>query len=84
LRRRVKHDAFDRLLLPTILDNEYPRLVHYRLLFEAYASPLTLGLAPAAERPVKLAFHDARFASADPPRLVRRPVEPSLLFESSL
>jgi len=42
---------------------EYPRLVSYRHLFEAYASPLTDGLAPAARRPVNLAFHDARFAS---------------------
>jgi hypothetical protein len=47
-----------------LLDYEYPRLVSYRLLFEAFASPLTLGLAPATKGPVNLAFHDAPFASA--------------------
>jgi hypothetical protein len=44
-------------------DTEHPRLVSYRLLFETYASPLTLGLAPVARRPVNLAFHDALIAS---------------------
>jgi len=48
-------------LLP---DYEYPRLVCYRHLSEAYASPLADGLAPATRRPVDLAFHDARSASA--------------------
>jgi len=48
--------------LPDI--TEYPRLVSYRLLFEAFASPLTPGLRPAAKRPVSLAFHDALLASA--------------------
>jgi hypothetical protein len=43
-------------LLP---DYEYPRLVCYRHLSEAYASPLADGLAPATRRPVDLAFHDA-------------------------
>lgn len=50
-------------------DYEYPRLVSYRHLFEAYASPLVAGLAPARcllrpTRPVDLAFHDAPSASA--------------------
>lgn len=44
-------------------DYEHPRLVSYRHLFEAYASPLADGLAPATRRPVNLAFHDAEFAS---------------------
>jgi len=47
-------------LLP---DYEYPRLVSYRHLFEAYASPVADGLAPATRRPVDLAFHDAESAS---------------------
>jgi hypothetical protein len=38
---------------------EYPRLVSYRHLFEACASPVTCGLAPGTRRPVNLAFHDA-------------------------
>jgi hypothetical protein len=42
---------------------EYPRLVSYRHLFEACASPLACGLAPVTRRPVNLAFHDAEFAS---------------------
>jgi len=42
---------------------EYPRLVSYRHLFEACASPLARGLAPVTRRPVNLAFHDAEFAS---------------------
>jgi len=45
-------------------DYEHPRLVSYRHLFEAYASPLADGLAPATRRPVDLAFHDAESASA--------------------
>jgi len=53
-------------------DYEYPCLVSYRHLFEAYASPLADGLAPArtlrcglltTTRPVDLAFHDAKSAS---------------------
>jgi len=44
-------------------DYEYPCLVSYRHLFEAYASPLADGLAPATRRPVDLAFHDAESAS---------------------
>jgi hypothetical protein len=40
-------------------DYEYPRLVSYRHLFEACASPVAGGLAPATRRPVDLAFHDA-------------------------
>jgi hypothetical protein len=47
-------------LLP---DYEHPRLVRYRHLFEAYASPVADGLAPATRRPVNLAFHDAELAS---------------------
>jgi len=35
---------YDRFLLPTVFDNEYPCLFRYRLLFEAYASPLANGL----------------------------------------
>jgi len=46
-------------------DYEHPRLVSYRHLFEARASPLIDELALAVRRPVDLAFHDARFASAD-------------------
>jgi len=42
---------------------EHPRLVSYRHLFEACASPLARGLAPGTRRPVNLAFHDAEFAS---------------------
>jgi len=45
-------------------DYEHPRLISYRHLFEAYASPLADGLAPATRRPVDLAFHDAESASA--------------------
>jgi len=44
-------------------DYEHPRLMSYRHLFEAYASPLADGLAPATRRPVDLAFHDAESAS---------------------
>jgi hypothetical protein len=44
-------------------DIEHPRLVRYRRLFEAYASPLVRGLAPVTRRPVNLAFHDALLAS---------------------
>jgi hypothetical protein len=40
-------------------DYEHPRLVRYRHLFEAYASPLAPGLAPETKRPMNLAFHDA-------------------------
>jgi hypothetical protein len=40
-------------------DYEHPCLVSYRHLFEACASPVASGLAPAARRPVSLAFHDA-------------------------
>jgi len=50
-------------------DYEHPRLVSYRHLFEAYASPLADGLAPATRRPVDLAFHDAPSASAGSSRL---------------
>jgi len=52
-------------------DYEYPRLVSYRRLFEACASPLANGLAPATRRPVDLAFHDAGPASVGPPGLAR-------------
>jgi len=45
-------------------DYEYPYLVSYRHLFEACASPLADEHALATRRPVNLAFHDARFASA--------------------
>jgi len=45
-------------------DYEHPCLVSYRHLFETYASPLAVGLAPATRRPVNLAFHDAESASA--------------------
>jgi len=45
-------------------DYEHPRLVSYRHLFEAYASPLANGLAPVTRRPVNLAFHDAKSAWA--------------------
>jgi len=38
---------------------EHPRLVRYRLLFEARASLLAPGLAPETKRPMNLAFHDA-------------------------
>jgi len=44
---------------------EYPRLVSSRLLFEACASPMARELALGTRRPVDLAFHDARSASAD-------------------
>jgi len=37
-------------------DYEYPRLVSYRHLFEAYASPLADRLAPATRRPVNWRF----------------------------
>jgi len=46
-----------------ILDNEYPRLVSYRHLFETCASPAASALARMARRPVDLAFHDAGSAS---------------------
>jgi hypothetical protein len=46
------------------LTYEYPRLVSYRHLFETYASPLIRELALGTRRPVDLAFHDARSASA--------------------
>jgi len=45
-------------------DYEYPYLVSYRHLSEACASPLADEPALATRRPVNLAFHDARFASA--------------------
>jgi hypothetical protein len=45
-------------------DYEHPHLVSYRHLFEACASPLADEPALATRRPVNLAFHDARFASA--------------------
>jgi hypothetical protein len=45
-------------------DYEYPYLVSYRHLFEARASPLAGEPALATRRPVDLAFHDARSASA--------------------
>jgi hypothetical protein len=63
---------------------EHPRLVSYRLLFETFASPLTLGLAPVARRPVNLAFHDAEPASVGSLGLARGvflralPIEPYL------
>jgi hypothetical protein len=44
-------------------DYEHPCFVSYRHLFEAHASPLADGLAPATRRPVDLAFHDAESAS---------------------
>jgi len=57
-------------------DYEHPRLVRYRLLFEARASLLTPGLAPETKRPMNLAFHDARLASAGSPGLARGIVLP--------
>jgi len=60
----TKQDAYDRLLLPTASTYEYPCLACYRHLFEACASPLTGEPALATRRPVDLAFHDARSASA--------------------
>jgi len=44
-----EHDAYDRLLLSHYVVNEYPRLVSYRHLFEACASPLTEHLPPGQE-----------------------------------
>jgi len=44
---------------PLPFRTEHPRLVSYRRLFEALASPVACGLAPATKRPVNLAFHDA-------------------------
>jgi len=61
-----------------LLDYEHPRLVSYRHLFEAYASPLAGGLAPTTRRPVDLAFHDAESASAGLSRLARGMVTPAL------
>jgi hypothetical protein len=52
-------------------DHEHPCLVSYRHLFEACASPLADGLAPATRRPVDLAFHDAESASVDSPGFTR-------------
>jgi hypothetical protein len=63
-------------------DYEYPRLVSYRHLFEACASPVADGLAPATRRPVDLAFHDAESASVGCPGFTRSvlvcalPIEP--------
>jgi hypothetical protein len=62
-------------LLP---DHEHPRLVSYRHLFEACASPLADGLAPATRRPVNLAFHDARSASAGFVMVGARHFQPAL------
>jgi len=65
-------------------DHEHPRLVSYRLLFEACASPLANGLASVTRRPVDLAFHDAEFSSVVllglAPGIFRRalPIEPYL------
>jgi hypothetical protein len=52
-------------------DYEHPRLVSYRHLFETYASPVAIGLAPVTRRPVDLAFHDAESASVGFTRLTR-------------
>jgi len=63
-------------------DYEYPRLVSYRHLFEACASPVADGLAPVTRRPVDLAFHDAESASVGFLRFARNvlfcalPIEP--------
>jgi hypothetical protein len=57
-------------------DCEHPRLVRYRLLFEARASPLAPGLAPDAKGPVSLAFHDATLASVGSSGLARGIVVP--------
>jgi len=65
-------------------DYEYPRLVSYRHLFEACASPLADGLAPATRRPVDLAFHDAESASAGFERVGARHVPPALPTEPYL
>jgi hypothetical protein len=46
LPRSTSNDACDRLLLPTASTTSTPRFVHYRLLFEACASPVTSGLHP--------------------------------------
>jgi len=62
-------------LLP---DYEHPRLVSYRHLFEAYASPVAIGLAPVTRRPVDLAFHDAESASVDFIRVGARHLAPAL------
>jgi hypothetical protein len=65
-------------------DHEHPRLVSYRHLFEACASPLANGLASATRRPMDLAFHGAESASVGfiglAPGIVRRalPLEPYL------
>jgi len=65
-------------------DYEHPCLVSYRHLFEARASPLAVGLAPATRRPVDLAFHDAESASVGPLGLPRNvllcaiPIKPYL------
>jgi len=63
---------------------EYPRLVRYRHLFETYASPLAVGLAPATRRPVDLAFHDAESASAGFLELARGMFPPALSIEPYL
>jgi len=51
------------------LNDEHPCIGGYRRLFEARASPLGGGPAPATRRPVSLAFHDAEPASARSSRL---------------
>jgi len=65
-------------------DYEHPCLVSYRHLFEAYASPLAVGLAPATRRPVDLAFHDAESASAGFLELARGMFPPALSIEPYL
>jgi len=65
-------------------DYEYPRLVSYRHLFEAYASPLADELALATRRPVNMAFHDAPSASAGFVRLARGMIPPALPIEPYL
>jgi len=65
-------------------DYEHPRLVSYRHLFEAYASPLANGLAPVTRRPVNLVFHDAESASAGPAGLARSMILPALPIEPYL
>jgi hypothetical protein len=65
-------------------DYEHPRLVSYRHLFEAYASPLANGLAPVTRRPVNLAFHDAKSAWAGLIKVGARHVPPALPIEPYL
>jgi len=61
------HGAPARCVRPTsashCLDYEHPCLVSYRHLFEACAPPVIAELALGTQRPVNLAFHDARSAS---------------------